>query len=136
MHPLYANAGNERRDVPIITTRGDRSAHRDAVAVSRVSNLLADAGGTISLALEGVRNTWDVRHWWREYVVQTAFLVSVTLTPGLLIAIPIGATISPQIGKSTSKLGAESFPGAPCTFASLRQADPITARRATDGHGG
>src|SRR3546814_18013716 len=84
MHPLYANAGNERRDVPIITTRGDRSAHRDEVAVSRVSNLLADAGGTISLALEGVRNTWDVRHWWREYVVQSAFLVSVTLTPVVL----------------------------------------------------
>src|SRR3546814_4681282 len=96
MHPLYANAGNERRDVPIITTRGDRSAHRDAVAVSRVSNLLADAGGTISLALEGVRNTWDVRHWWREYVVQSAFLVSVTLTPVVLIAIPLGATISLQ----------------------------------------
>src|SRR3546814_15253037 len=112
MHPLYANAGNERRDVPIITTRGDRSAHRDAVAVSRVSNLLADAGGTISLALEGVRNTWDVRHWWREYVVQSAFLVSVTLTPVVLIAIPLGATISLQIGQLTRQLGAASFPGA------------------------
>src|SRR3546814_20735594 len=110
MHPLYANAGNERRDVPIITTRGDRSAHRDAVAVSRVSNLLADAGGTISLALDGVRTTWDVRHWWREYVVQSAFLVSVPLTPVVLIAIPLAAPLSLPICPLPRPLGAPPLP--------------------------
>ena len=72
----------------------------------RTGRVLAEAGGTISLALEGVRHSWDVRHWWREYVVQAAFLVSVTLTPVVLIAIPLGATISLQIGQLTRQLEA------------------------------
>ncbi|HAS12708.1 MAG TPA: ABC transporter permease, partial [Acidimicrobiaceae bacterium] len=104
--------------------------------MSRVSNLLADTGGTISLTLEGVRNTWDVRHWWREYVVQSAFLVSVTLTPVVLIAIPLGATISLQIGQLTRQLGAESFTGAAIIVGIIREAAPIAAALLIAGAGG
>ena len=30
---------------------------------------LSETGATFSVALEGVRKSWDVRHWWREYVL-------------------------------------------------------------------
>ena len=102
----------------------------------RTGRVLAEAGGTISLALEGVRHSWDVRHWWREYVVQAAFLVSVTLTPVVLIAIPLGATISLQIGQLTRQLGAESFTGAAIIVGVIREAAPIAAALLIAGAGG
>jgi len=102
----------------------------------RAGRLLGETGGTISIALEGVRKTWDVRHWWREYVVQSAFLVSVTLTPVVLIAIPLGATISLQIGQLTRQLGAESFTGAAIIVGIIREAAPIAAALLIAGAGG
>lgn len=102
----------------------------------RVSAALAEAGGTFSLALEGVRYTWAVKRWWREYVTQAVFFVKVTLTPVILIAVPLGATISLQIGQLTRQLGGESFTGAAVIVGVIREAAPIAAALLIAGAGG
>ena len=79
---------------------------------SRVTAVLGGAGATFALGIEAVRHTSQVRRWFGEFVEQAAFLVSVTLLPVVLIAIPLGATISLQIGQLTRQLGGESFTGA------------------------
>jgi phospholipid/cholesterol/gamma-HCH transport system permease protein len=97
---------------------------------------LSETGATFSVALEGVRKSWDVRHWWREYVLQSLFLVKVTLTPVMLVALPLGATISLQIGQLTRQLGGESFTGAAVIVGVIREAAPIAAALLIAGAGG
>jgi phospholipid/cholesterol/gamma-HCH transport system permease protein len=102
----------------------------------RLKNALADGGGMVSLALEGLRYTWDVKHWWKEYVDQCAFLISVTMTPVMLIAVPLGATISLQVGQLTRQLGGESLTGAAVIVGVVREAAPIAAALLIAGAGG
>jgi phospholipid/cholesterol/gamma-HCH transport system permease protein len=106
------------------------------VLVRRTRYLFAETGGMVSLALEAVRRTWDVRHWWREYVEQCAFLIKVTTLPVMMIALPLGATISLQIGQLTRQLGGESFTGAAVIVGVVREAAPIAAALLIAGAGG
>jgi len=102
----------------------------------RVVFVLSETGGMFSLALEGVRRTWEIGRWWREYIEQCAFLVKVTMTPVMLIALPLGATISLQIGQLTRQLGGESFTGAAVIVGVVREAAPIAAALLIAGAGG
>ncbi len=102
----------------------------------RIVGVFAEVGGTLSLALEAVRHSGSIRRWWREYVVQSAFLVNVTLVPVVLIAVPLGATISLQIGQLTRQLGGESFTGAAVIVGVIREAAPIAAALLIAGAGG
>lgn len=102
----------------------------------RVGALFEAVGGVVSLAVESVRHTVGVRRWWREYVSQATFLVGVTLLPVVLIAIPLGATISLQIGQLTRQLGGESFTGAAVIVGVIREAAPIAAALLIAGAGG
>lgn len=103
---------------------------------ARVGSLAETVGGMVSLALESLRHTTSVRRWWREYVSQATFLVGVTLLPVVLIAIPLGATISLQIGQLTRQLGGESFTGAAVIVGVIREAAPIAAALLIAGAGG
>ena len=103
---------------------------------SRVTAVLGGAGATFALGIEAVRHTSQVRRWFGEFVEQAAFLVSVTLLPVVLIAIPLGATISLQIGQLTRQLGGESFTGAAVIVGVSREAAPIAAALLIAGAGG
>ncbi len=103
---------------------------------ARAGSFAEAVGGVVSLALESVRHTTSVRRWWREYVSQATFLVGVTLLPVVLIAIPLGATISLQIGQLTRQLGGESFTGAAVIVGVIREAAPIAAALLIAGAGG
>ncbi len=106
-------------------------------AIGRLANrFLVDAGGIAATALEGLRATPGVRRWWREYVEQCLFLVKVTTLPVMLIAIPLGATISLQVGQLTRQLGAESLTGAVVIVGVIREAAPIAAALLIAGAGG
>jgi phospholipid/cholesterol/gamma-HCH transport system permease protein len=102
----------------------------------RVTGVLADIGDTLSIALDGVRKSWQVGRWGPEFVVQALFLVKVTLLPVILIAVPLGATISLQIGQLTRQLGGESFTGAAVIVGVVREAAPIAAALLIAGAGG
>jgi phospholipid/cholesterol/gamma-HCH transport system permease protein len=97
---------------------------------------LVEAGGISATALEGLRKTWQIRRWWPEYVEQCLFLIKVTTLPVMLIAIPLGATISLQVGQLTRQLGAESLTGAVVIVGVVREAAPIAAALLIAGAGG
>jgi phospholipid/cholesterol/gamma-HCH transport system permease protein len=88
------------------------------------------------MALEGFRRTWDVRHWWREWLDQCWFLVRVTTLPVVLVAIPLGATISLQVGQLVGQLGAQSFTGTAVVVGIVREVAPIAAALLISGAGG
>ena len=102
----------------------------------RVRFVLVEAGGMCSIALEGLRNTPRIRDWWPEFVEQSVFLARVTTVPVMLIALPLGATISLQIGQLTRQLGAESLTGAAVIVGIVREAAPIAAALLIAGAGG
>jgi ABC-type transporter Mla maintaining outer membrane lipid asymmetry permease subunit MlaE len=87
-------------------------------------NLLSETGLMFAIALEGLRNTWDIRHWWKEYVNQCLFLAKVTTAPVMLVALPIGATIALQVGSLTKQLGALSLTSAAVVLGTVPAAPP------------
>lgn len=97
---------------------------------------LGAAGGLTATALEGLRTTHQVRRWWPELVEQCLFLIKVTTLPVMLIAVPLGATISLQVGQLTRQLGAESLTGAVVIVGVVREAAPIAAALLIAGAGG
>lgn len=98
--------------------------------------LLRETGVLSSIALEGLRRSWEVGRWWREYVEQCVFLIKVTTLPVVLIALPLGATISLQVGQLTRQLGGESLTGAAVIVGVIREAAPIAAALLIAGAGG
>lgn len=102
----------------------------------KVRFVLVEAGGMCTIALEGLRNTPRIRTWWTEFVEQCVFLARVTTLPVMLIALPLGATISLQIGQLTRQLGAESLTGAAVIVGVVREAAPIAAALLIAGAGG
>jgi phospholipid/cholesterol/gamma-HCH transport system permease protein len=104
--------------------------------VKKLRFFLTESGEMFGIGIEAVRNTWDVKHWWTEYVEQCLFLVKVTVLPVMLVAIPIGATVSLQIGDLTRQLGAESATGAAVILGIIREASPLAASLLIAGAGG
>src|SRR3954469_10757640 len=78
----------------------------------RAGSALDQTGLLFVTLLEGLRRTWDIRRWWGEYIEQCWFIARVTSLPVLLIALPLGATISLQVGEIARQLGAQSATGA------------------------
>src|SRR5919198_267205 len=83
-----------------------------------------------------MRRSWDVRSWWREYVEQCWFIARVTSLPVILIAIPLGSTISLQVGEISRQLGAQSATGAAVVTALVREVAPLAAALLIAGAGG
>lgn len=106
------------------------------VVVRSASGALETAGAMASIAFEGLRNTWRVRQWWGEFLEQAWFLVSVTALPVFLISIPLGATISLQVGDLARQLGAQSSTGAIIAVGVVREAAPIATAVLIAGAGG
>ncbi|MFC4372882.1 MlaE family ABC transporter permease [Nocardia halotolerans] len=60
-----------------------------------------------------------------EFLRQSAFMASVSATPTLLVAIPIAAIVSIQIGSLVSQVGATTFIGAVNGLGIIRQGAPL-----------
>lgn len=89
-----------------------------------------------AMGLEGLRGTWRIRSWWGEYLEQCWFLVSVTALPVFLISIPLGATISLQVGDLARQLGAQSATGSVIVVAIVQQVAPLATAVLIAGAGG
>lgn len=88
--------------------------------------------GNISL-LAGralARAAADVLHGefaYREAIEQAWFITSVSLLPCILVTVPIGVTVSLQVGSLASQIGAESMTGASNGVALIQQGAPLVA---------
>jgi phospholipid/cholesterol/gamma-HCH transport system permease protein len=101
-----------------------------------VTRMLAETGELFALAVEGLRRTWDIKTWWRDYVEQCLFIIKVTAGPVMLIAVPLGATVALQVGQLTRQLGAASLTGSAVMLGIVQQAAPLAAALLIAGAGG
>ncbi|WP_289008827.1 ABC transporter permease [uncultured Thermomonospora sp.] len=102
----------------------------------RAGKALDETGLLFVIFLEGLRRTWDVRTWWGEFIEQCWFIARVTSMPALLIAIPLGATISLQAGDIARQLGAQSGTGALVVANMITQVAPLASALLISGAGG
>lgn len=89
--------------------------------------MVAGVGDMFAIGIEGVRGTVGIRKWWAEYVDQVWFMAKVTTVPALLIAVPIGATVSLQVGQLVKQLGAQASTGSIVVLGIVREASPFAA---------
>src|SRR5688572_18966235 len=104
--------------------------------IGKVQFLVRETGNLFALALEGLRRTWDIRTWWREYLRQCWFIAKVTSIPVILISIPFGMVIALHVGTFNRQLGAESATGAAMVLAIVREAAPVATALLIAGAGG
>src|SRR3989440_12395888 len=103
---------------------------------SKPQTLLRETGNMFAIAIEGLRRTWDVKQWWKEYVGQCWFIAKVTSIPVILISIPFGMVIALHVGSFNQQLGAQSATGAAMVLAIVREAAPVATALLIGGAGG
>jgi phospholipid/cholesterol/gamma-HCH transport system permease protein len=104
--------------------------------IGKVQFLLRETGNMFAISIEGLRRSWDVRSWWREFFLQCWFISKVTMIPVVLIAIPFGMVIALHVGTFNRQLGAESATGAAMVLAIVREASPVATALLIAGAGG
>jgi phospholipid/cholesterol/gamma-HCH transport system permease protein len=104
--------------------------------IGKVQFLLRETGNLFAISLEGLRKTFDIKHWWKEYLRQCWFIAKVCSLPSILIAIPFGAVIALHVGTLNRQLGAESATGAAMVLAIVREASPVATALLIAGAGG
>jgi len=67
------------------------------------------------------------RFQWQEFVRQGAFMAGTAVMPTVLVALPIGVTLSIQFALLAGQVGATSLAGAASGLAVIRQAASLTA---------
>ncbi|WP_415795080.1 ABC transporter permease, partial [Mycolicibacterium frederiksbergense] len=64
---------------------------------------------------------------WQEFIRQGAFMAGTAVIPTVLVALPIGVTLSIQFALLAGQVGATSLAGAASGLAVIRQAASLTA---------
>jgi phospholipid/cholesterol/gamma-HCH transport system permease protein len=97
-------------------------------------------GALVALVLDTVIATCTAlihrRFSWMEFFEQSWFLVSVSLLPTLLIALPFGLVLVLEVGSLANQIGAPSFVGAVDAVGTVREAAPIIVAIVLAGAGG
>ena len=93
--------------------------------VAKPQSVLRETGNMFAIALEGVRKSYRVKDWWREYLDQCWFISKVCAIPVVMISIPFGMVIALHVGSFNRQLGAEAATGAAMVLAIVREAAPV-----------
>jgi phospholipid/cholesterol/gamma-HCH transport system permease protein len=64
---------------------------------------------------------------WREFIRQAAFMAGTSVAPTIMVALPIGVTLSVQFALLAGQVGATSMAGAASGLAVIRQAASLVA---------
>jgi phospholipid/cholesterol/gamma-HCH transport system permease protein len=95
------------------------------VADGAVNVIFREPGRFFAMSLDTGRAMFKWPFQWREFLEQAWFIVSVTVAPTIMVAIPFGAILSLQVGNLIRQLGAQSQTGSTAVLAIVREASPI-----------
>ncbi len=90
-----------------------------------VNVVFREPGRFFAMCLDTFRAMFRSPVQWREFLQQAWFIVSVTVAPTIMVAIPFGAILSLQVGNLIRQLGAQSQTGSTAVLAIVREASPI-----------
>jgi phospholipid/cholesterol/gamma-HCH transport system permease protein len=134
-----ARASRVRRDLDAPVTI-DWGQEYLGVAGRKVVSALGIVGDLIAMLLDAVWSTVSAithrRFSWAEFAEQTWFLISVTVLPAVLIAIPFGLVLVLEVGGLAVQIGASAIVGAVDAIGIVREAAPVITAILLSGAGG
>src|SRR5699024_12341407 len=80
-------------------------------------------GNLFAFTLDVAVATFRRPFQFKEFLQQAWFIITVTIIPTALVAIPFGAVIALQVGGLIQQFGAESFTGSTAVLAVVQQAE-------------
>jgi phospholipid/cholesterol/gamma-HCH transport system permease protein len=109
-------------------------------AGAKVIAALAIFGDLFAMLFDAVWSTGDAvvhrRFSWAEFAEQSWFLISVTVLPTILIAIPFGLVLVLEVGGLAVQIGANGIVGAVDAIGIVREAAPVITAIILSGAGG
>jgi phospholipid/cholesterol/gamma-HCH transport system permease protein len=109
-------------------------------AGTKVIAALAIFGDLFAMLFDAVWSTGDAvvhrRFSWAEFAEQSWFLISVTVLPTILIAIPFGLVLVLEVGGLAVQIGANAIVGAVDAIGIVREAAPVITAIILSGAGG
>jgi phospholipid/cholesterol/gamma-HCH transport system permease protein len=106
----------------------------------KVVSALGIVGDLFAMLLDAVWSTVSAivhrRFSWAEFAEQTWFLISVTVLPAVLIAIPFGLVLVLEVGGLAVQIGASAIVGAVDAIGIVREAAPVITAILLSGAGG
>src|SRR5687768_15218342 len=96
-----------------------------STTTSRVLAPVGTAGKLFAFGLDVGRGLFRRPFQTKEFLLQSWFIVKVTIVPTAFVAIPFGAVIALQVGGLIKQFGAQSFTGSAAVLAVVREAGPI-----------
>lgn len=95
------------------------------------SAAVATGGNQAIMAIRTVQtlfiDLFTGRFQWKEFVRQAAFMAGTSVAPTIMVALPIGVTLSVQFALLAGQVGATSMAGAASGLAVIRQAASLVA---------
>lgn len=95
------------------------------------SAAIATGGNQAIMAIRTVQtlfiDLFTGRFQWKEFVRQAAFMAGTSVAPTIMVALPIGVTLSVQFALLAGQVGATSMAGAASGLAVIRQAASLVA---------
>ena len=95
------------------------------------SAAIATGGNQAILAIRTVQtlflDLFTGKFQWREFIRQAAFMAGTSVAPTIMVALPIGVTLSVQFALLAGQVGATSMAGAASGLAVIRQAASLVA---------
>ena len=95
------------------------------------SAAIATGGNQAILAIRTIQtlfiDLFTGRFQWKEFIRQAAFMAGTSVAPTIMVALPIGVTLSVQFALLAGQVGATSMAGAASGLAVIRQAASLVA---------
>lgn len=127
--------------LPQLLDRAPRLVKRPvAYAVSQTDSMLKTLGRYVDLVVQSfaflISDIVRLRHPWQDTVIQSWFILTVTVVPAILVSIPFGVIVAVQAGSIISQVGASSISGAAGGLGVIQQGAPIVAALLLGGAAG
>ncbi|MGH3723980.1 MAG: MlaE family ABC transporter permease [Mycobacterium sp.] len=108
--------------------------------LSQTDSMLKTLGRYVDLVAQSfaflVSDIVRLRHPWKDTVIQSWFILTVTVVPAILVSIPFGVIVAVQAGSIISQVGASSISGAAGGLGVIQQGAPIVAALLLGGAAG
>jgi len=110
------------------------------VSGRKIKSAFEILGDVFAMLLDAVWSTVSAivrrRFSWSEFFEQTWFLISITVLPAILIAIPFGLVLVLEVGGLAVQIGASGIVGAVDAIGIVREAAPVITAILLSGAGG
>jgi phospholipid/cholesterol/gamma-HCH transport system permease protein len=135
-----ADAGSDSAEISNGFGTVGWGAKEAQAAGAKVIAALGIFGDLFAMLFDAVWSTGDAvvqrRFSWAEFAEQSWFLISVTVVPTILIAIPFGLVLVLEVGGLAVQIGANAIVGAVDAIGIVREAAPVITAIILSGAGG